>query len=178
MKDIAILIPAYNPEASLEKVVQDLKQRGFTTIIVVNDGSGPEHREIFQRLAGHCEILEHVVNLGKGRALKTGFNHIAMHHPDLLGVVTVDADGQHHPDDVLEVAAKLRESDEECLVIGQRAFEKDVPLRSKVGNVLTRYVFYFLAGRFLLDTQSGLRGLRMESLPELIRLLVRPMITR
>ena len=171
MHDVAILIPAYNPDQTLIEVLEGLRACGFTRIVVVDDGSLPECLPVLQAAAAHAEVLVHAVNCGKGRALKTGFNHLATQPGEgLRGVVTVDADGQHRPADVVKVAAALREAPGKSLVIGQRQFATDVPLRSLVGNMATRYVFYFLVGRLLNDTQSGLRGLPLAIVPELIRL--------
>ena len=94
-------------------------------------------------------------------------------------MVTVDADGQHHPDDVLEVAAKLRESDEECLVIGQRAFEKDVPLAQQ-GRQCPYPIRVLLSGRSLSSGYAvGFARTAYGVFAGIDTLsLVRPMITR
>src|SRR5215471_10228108 len=99
---LAVIIPAYKPSAGLIEVVEALAGKALPAIIVVDDGSGPEFREIFERVAQtpKVRLLRHAVNLGKGAALKTAFNYALCEYPDLLGVVTADADGQHHPDDI------------------------------------------------------------------------------
>lgn len=171
--DYVILIPAYNPDETLLGVVSGLREQGFKDIVIVNDGSEENLVPIFDQLAHECDVLTHVVNLGKGRALKTGFNHIARAYPDHVGIVTVDADGQHLPKDVVAVAEKLDQCQgrrEGCLVIGQREFKEKVPLRSLVGNVATKYVFYFFVGQKLEDTQSGLRGVPMAEAPRMLKL--------
>ena len=108
------------------------------------------------------------MNLGKGAALKTAFNHVLCTMPDLAGVVTADADGQHHPDDIERVAAALLEHPD-ALVLGARAFEGEIPLRSKIGNVATRGIMRALLGQKLADTQTGLRGIPATLLPRLLR---------
>jgi putative flippase GtrA len=108
------------------------------------------------------------VNLGKGAALKTGMNHAACASPEAAGVVTADADGQHAVADVLKTARALAER-RTHLVLGTRGFAGDVPLRSRLGNTITRAVMRAVSGESLADTQTGLRGIPMAFVPELLR---------
>ncbi|MEI9972875.1 MAG: glycosyltransferase [Ignavibacteriota bacterium] len=89
---VPVLIPSYKPGEALETLVQALLDRDFDTIVVVNDGSGPEFRDIFERVARlpRVHLVEHGVNLGKGAALKTGLNYALVKCPNLRGVVTAD----------------------------------------------------------------------------------------
>ena len=168
--NIPVLIPAYNPDETLWNVVDGLIRLNFTDIIIVNDGSKPECDPVFARLKNidQCHVIEHAINLGKGRALKTGLNYFYLHFPDSVGVVTADADGQHQPEDILRVAASLRENPGK-LTLGVRKMGKKVPFRSLFGNVLTRFVFFFVVGRKISDTQSGLRGLPRSWIPNLLK---------
>lgn len=166
-----IVIPAYQPTSALADLVADLSADAARTIIVVDDGSSEECRPVFASAAAcpNVVVLSHAVNLGKGQALKTAFNHVLLHAPaDAAGIVTADADGQHLAADVRRVAERLERSPS-TLVLGSRAFEGRVPLRSRLGNVLTRGVFRLLIGRSLTDTQTGLRGIPRAFLPELIQ---------
>jgi putative flippase GtrA len=86
-----------------------------------------------------------------------------------VGVVTADADGQHAPDDVLAVAEQLTKSPNE-LVLGTRLFDGNVPLRSRVGNGVTRFAVRLLLGTRLHDTQTGLRGIPRALIPHLLRI--------
>lgn len=153
------------------QLIDGLLEAGFGHIIVVNDGSKAECGPLFERigLRKRCHVLQHAVNLGKGRALKTGFNHALLQFPLSPGVVTCDADGQHRVEDVVRVAQVLLNGPD-SLALGVRDFSAGVPLRSKLGNVLTRGFFYFLTGRYLSDTQSGLRGVPLRFAPWLVRL--------
>lgn len=171
LSEVALLIPAWQPTPMFPALVSDLARRGFAVLIVVDDGSSEQFQAIFATIAAipGVEVLRHAINLGKGRALKTGFNYLLTAHPELHGVVTADADGQHTPDDIEHVARVLW-SGEARAVLGARGFEHDVPLRSRLGNTLTRRVFGFLTGVNLRDTQTGLRGLPMALLPELLPL--------
>lgn len=170
LADFAVLIPSRQPTEVLLHLVSALRDLGLRHIIVVDDGSAEKCQPIFMQLevAGHT-VLRHAVNLGKGRALKTGFNYLLRRHPDLLGVVTADADGQHSAPDILRVAQALLLAPKRP-VLGVRSFIGDVPLRSKFGNAVTRLIFAFITGVNLTDTQTGLRGLPMPLLPSLMRL--------
>jgi glycosyltransferase involved in cell wall biosynthesis len=167
--NIAVLIPAYNPSEELASFVEQPAFAKIRAVIVVNDGSDPGCGPTFQKLQGtECVVLlEHAANLGKGAALKTGLHYACSNFDGLIGVVTADADGQHLVEDVLKVARSL-ESQPESLVIGTRSFERDVPLRSIIGNTCTKVLFRLLTGKRVSDTQSGLRGIPIRFVPKLL----------
>jgi glycosyltransferase involved in cell wall biosynthesis len=166
----AVVVPAYRPSAALLELIEALANIGYP-IILVDDGSGPEFADVFARAAvcSRVRLLRHEANQGKGAALKTGIRWALDEYPALSGVVTADADGQHHPEDIASVAEAMLAS-KGALVLGSRTFQGAVPLRSRLGNVLTRSVMHLLLGRKLRDTQTGLRGIPAAMLPELLRL--------
>jgi len=168
---VAALIPAYNPSEALVSLVRELSPSHFSAIIVINDGSDPSCDPIFNRLTSleRVVVLKHAVNMGKGAALKTGLNHIYCNYVNIFGVVTIDADGQHLPNDAAQVAAALS-SNREDLVIGVRKFDGAVPFRSRMGNNITRCFFKLLMGRELTDTQSGLRGIPRSFIRALLKI--------
>lgn len=166
------LIPAYDPSNGLIPLLESLASSGrFLAIVLVNDGSQAEHRALFTRAQAieGVILLEHAINLGKGAALKSGINHVLCHYPKAVGLVTADADGQHLPEDIFSVAAKLMEQPD-ALVLGVRSFTGAVPLRSRFGNTLTRWIFQTLIGYRLQDTQTGLRGIPIAFAPALLRI--------
>ena len=124
--------------------------------MVVDDGSAPASAPVLTaaRELG-CTVLRHPTNRGKGVALKTGFAHIARAHPG-EDVVCADADGQHQVADVIRVAEHTRATGH--TVLGVRRFDGSVPLRSRVGNTVTRLLFHAATGRPVQDTQTGLRA--------------------
>lgn len=165
-----IVIPAFEPTPALIDLVHALGPD--RPVLVVDDGSSPEFRAVFATLeiVPNVTVLVHAVNLGKGQALKTAFNHFLLHaSPESVGIVTADADGQHLPGDVCRVAEALEQSPS-ALVFGGRRFEGRVPLRSRIGNVLTRVVFRFVIGAMVQDTQTGLRGIPRAFVPDLIKI--------
>ena len=170
LRNIVIVIPAYQPTEELLALIQELNGMGALHIVVVNDGStSSEH--IFNELrnAAQCAIVEHAVNQGKGRALKTGFNYCLVHHRDALGVVTADGDGQHAPGDIRRVAEELTRNPKR-MVLGTRKFAGSIPFRSLIGNRLTKLVLRTVTGLKVTDSQTGLRALPMTVLPSLMRL--------
>jgi glycosyltransferase involved in cell wall biosynthesis len=160
---VALLIPAYRPGPALIEVVRSLAGAGFAGIIVVDDGSGPEFEWIFDLLEEFAavKVVRHAVNLGKGAALKTGMNYALVEHPGLAGIVTADADGQHDPADICRVGARFAENPS-TLVLGARGFAGEVPLRSRLGNSITRAMMRLVVGQRLSDTQTGLRAIPRE----------------
>ena len=152
-----VLVPAYQPSRPLLALLTELRDTAPQAhTVVVDDGSSPASAEIFDaaRALG-CTVLHHDTNHGKGVALKMGFRHIAQAHPGAF-VVCADADGQHHVQDILRVADHAHATDR--TVLGVRRFEGAVPLRSKVGNTVTRVLFHAVTGRPVQDTQTGLRA--------------------
>ncbi len=160
MQPILFLFPSYQPTVLFCELLERLRRTDPSPFVVVDDGSGPAYSELFQR-AGRVSdtvVLKNAINLGKGAALKHGINHVLVNHPDCIGVVTADADGQHAADDILKVANELRSRPTE-VIFGSRDFKRDVPFRSKIGNFVSRYIYRFLIGLNLSDTQTGLRGI-------------------
>ena len=74
-KQIPVIIPAYEPDEKMIRLLQTLQEAGIERIVVVDDGSGNEYRNLFEQAKQlGAIVLTHAVNLGKGRALKTAFN--------------------------------------------------------------------------------------------------------
>ncbi len=168
--NIPVIIPAYEPDEKLLKLLEQLKAAGIVHIIVVDDGSGSDYQELFSQAetVEGCEVLHHAVNLGKGRALKTAFNACLLKFPGLCGCVTADSDGQHTPHDILACMRKLWENPK-ALVLGCRDFDaSDVPARSSFGNKCTRKVFRYLVGLSVSDTQTGLRAIPVSFMKALM----------
>lgn len=159
--EIAIVIPALNPDSRLIELVKSLKETGFENIIIVDDGSEIENRKYFKtcKEEHNCRIIRHVINFGKGIALKSAFNHILDNRPDITGTVTVDCDGQHVVEDIV-TCAKLVHENPDSLILGCRQFDdREIPLRSRFGNKFTKHFIRLLCGINVSDTQTGLRGM-------------------
>ncbi len=163
---ISVVLPSLDPDTKLLTVVDGLLDYGFTDIILVNDGSKPENMHYFEEAARHPEVhlLHHRTNRGKGAALKTAFQWFLNNRPDGIGVVTVDGDNQHHPEDTRACALHMAQTDR--IVLGVRDFDQpDVPFKSRNGNKITSLVFKIFVGMTISDTQTGLRAIPRAHLP-------------
>ena len=105
-KRVFVVIPAYNEERTIVEVIRGLKQHGFTSLIVIDDGSTDRTGE----LASHEEIirLRHVLNRGLGGALGTGIDAALRLGAEVI--VTFDADGQHDPNDIEQLIEPIEKA--------------------------------------------------------------------
>lgn len=159
------IIPAYNPDENLIKVIESILKKSSYPIFVIDDGSKEESKPVFENIeeidSSRVTLLKHAINLGKGAALKTLFNYILVNYPEIKGVVTLDSDGQHSTKDCLRVLSEM-EKKPTAFVLGYRTFSKDIPLKSYIGNNISRFVYHLTLGYKFKDTQTGLRGLSRE----------------
>ncbi|WP_370900624.1 DUF2062 domain-containing protein [Chryseobacterium gossypii] len=162
-KKICVLIPTYNNEKTLKRVIDGVLE--YTEwIIVVNDGSTDSTPTI---LAGYPQISVITLpeNKGKGNALKTGFRKAkteGYHY-----AITIDSDGQHYPDDIPVFVNALLNEEKEVLLIGNRNMSQDgIPKKSSFGNRFSNFWFWFETGIKLEDTQSGYRLYPLYKIPE------------
>ena len=165
LQKITVVLPSLDPDEKLKAVIDGLLEVGFTDIILVNDGSKPENLHWFEEMDKHPEVtlLTHPINRGKGAALKTAFTWFLENRPKQLGVVTVDGDNQHHPEDTKACALHMAEHG--LLTLGVRDFDlPHVPQRSRKGNKITSAVFKIFCGMVISDTQTGLRAIPRKAL--------------
>ena len=161
------LIPAYEPSRLLLTLLQEICAAGMTAL-VVNDGSSPQSRFVFQEAEEYATVLTHEQNLGKGRAIKTGLSYLKERFwGQEYVVVTVDADGQHRVEDAIRVCQAAARSPD-TLILGSRKFEGEVPARSRFGNTATRLAYRLATGVPVTDTQTGLRAFHKNLLPQML----------
>ena len=162
------LIPSYQPDDLLVRVVLECMQSFH--IVVVDDGSGPKYKSIFNTIPKACTVLTHEVNKGKGAALKTGLKYIQEAFKDQeYVVVTVDGDGQHTFEDAMKVAKKA-EKQPDCLVLGARNFKETDQRKSIFGNFLARTLMRLSTGNNIYDTQTGLRAFTNRNIESLLEI--------
>ena len=168
---VAVLLPARRVDAALAPLVEELLATGIGAIVLVDDGCPAEDKPALEMLAQRDRVYlqRHAVNLGKGRALKTGMNFFLTAFPEFSGLVTADTDGQHCVADIVRVIEALLSAPNRA-VLGCRSFAGTVPLRSRFGNSLTCQVFRAVSGHWVSDTQTGLRAFPRALLPELMAL--------
>ncbi|MFY7844170.1 DUF2062 domain-containing protein [Chryseobacterium gambrini] len=162
-KKICVLIPTYNNEKTLRRVIDGVLD--YTEdIIVVNDGSTDSTREIL-RSYSQIEVIDLPENKGKGNGLKIGFRkakELGYHY-----AITIDSDGQHYPDDIPVFVEALLNEKEDVLLIGNRNMSQDgIPKKSSFGNRFSNFWFWFETGIKLEDTQSGYRLYPLHKIPK------------
>ena len=170
-KDYVVLIPCYQPDNNLIDIVKKLLNHKLDVVLVNDGSSNSESIDVISKLEKEdgVIVLHNAVNLGKGAALKTGMNFIYLKFPEIKGVITADADGQHLVEDIIKIGFELSNS-EKKLILGSRSLDKNVPLRCRIGNKLTKYVLFIVAGLKTQDTQTGLRGFPRYLIPEFLKI--------
>lgn len=151
-----VVIPAYNEEKYIERVLTKLTKT-WTNIIVVDDGSSDATYEVACRCVKHT--LKHVLNLGKGAALKTGSQY-AFEKLGAESVIYFDADDQHDASLLPVFAEALKEHE---AVLGVRAFDNRMPfiriLLNRVGSLLVLFLF----GAYIPDIPCGFKALSKKA---------------
>jgi glycosyltransferase involved in cell wall biosynthesis len=149
-----VIIPTYNNEKTLEKIILDTLL--YTNkIIVVNDGATDSTAQILEQFKNEITIITHPVNSGKGMALRNGFKTAVEKGYDYA--ITIDSDGQHFPSDLEKFLDKIRHQPG-SLIIGERNMDSEnVPGGSSFGNKFSNFWFRVETGIKLPDTQSGYR---------------------
>jgi glycosyltransferase involved in cell wall biosynthesis len=162
-RKICVLIPTYNNEKTLRRVIDGVLE--YTqNIIVVNDGSTDSTSEILKTYP-QLTVLHLPENKGKGNGLKIGFRKakdLGFHH-----AITIDSDGQHYPNDIPVFVEALLAENEDVLLIGNRNMSQDgIPKKSSFGNRFSNFWFWFETGIKLEDTQSGYRLYPLHRIPK------------
>jgi len=147
--NVLAVIPAYNEEARVVKVIQATK--AYLPVLVVDDGSKDRTSEV-ARQAG-AEVIRQEPNQGKGTAILKGFQYGVEHDYD--AVITLDADGQHDPDEIPLFLQDFKEKGSD-LIIGQRDFRK-MPFPRNITNQIGTWSFSSALGQYVPDNQSGYR---------------------
>lgn len=168
MNDVLIVIPSLEPDVKLIHLIKTLRERieNKFPILIVNDGSNSSYDEIFETTLNfeNVKVIKHDQNQGKGAALKTAMRQMLDYYPDVAYFVTVDSDGQHLAKDIFSCISRARSSPNQ-IVLGSRYFDKDVPFRSKFGNLLTSKLLKLTTGIKIPDTQTGLRVIPKSLIP-------------
>lgn len=147
-----IVIPSYNEEAYLERVLKKIN-RFSRQIIVVDDGSTDATARIAQQHTHH--VLHHAINLGKGAALKTGCDYAFM-QLRAEAVIMLDGDDQHDPAEITAFIQALETTD---IVHGVRNLSH-MPFVRRLGNYFISFIIYLLFGTWIPDVLSGYKALR------------------
>mgnify|MGYP000979180939 FL=1 len=160
MRRVCVVVPAYNEATVIGEVVKSAREvflkskRAYDIdIVVVNDGSKDETANEAKK--GGAIVINHILNSGAGSATLTGLAYARQHNYDIAA--TMDADGQHAPDDVLEGIKSIDQGNAD-LLIGSRLIDSRGMSKIKVlGNKGLSLFTYLLFGINVTDSQSGLR---------------------
>jgi len=155
-----IVIPAYNEEKSIAKVIKDLKKGGYNDIVVVDDGSKDNTFSAAEK-AG-ADVLRHFINRGQGAALKTGVDYALMQRADMI--VTFDADGQHLVSEIKRMTQPIVKGEVD-VTLGSRFLDGKTKLPLKKRMVLKGAVFFMwlMYGIKLSDAHNGFRALSRKA---------------
>jgi len=159
----AVIIPVYNHGQAVAAVVEKAMRLSLP-VFVVDDGSTDSTRENLAPISG-IHLLVHDENRGKGAALLTGFAE-ASKLADWA--ITMDGDGQHHPEDALNLINAIPPG-QRPIMVGMRTgmAAKHVPWTSQFGRKLSNFWVYVSGGPCMRDSQSGFR---IYPLPEAVSL--------
>jgi len=159
---LLVLIPAYNEEKHILQVVQETRSLGFP-VLVVDDASSDGTVQQVRTLG--VSVLTTAVNRGKGSAIRQGFEWFL--NKNYLGLIMMDADGQHAPNDLEAFVRALNENKHEVVVGNRMRDPKDMPWIRRATNRVMSWMLSFLAGQWIPDTQCGYRAMKREVLEKM-----------
>ena len=154
--DTLVIVPVFNEEKVIVRTINNLK-KFFPNILVINDGSTDKTLFLIKKL--HIKVISHLINLGQGASLDTGFKYFCK-SDKYKYVITFDGDGQHSPNDALEMLLLAKRNKAEIVIASRFVSNK---VRSKVPffkklilklAIIYERIFYRIK---LTDAHNGLR---------------------
>ncbi len=156
LDSIFAVLPAKNESTRIEPVLVALQMQGIKNIIVVNDGSDDNTKTVVNKYRG-IVLLDHIINLGPGAATLTGIKYAVKQGAKY--VVTLDADSQHNPENILSLIEHLSNKELD-LVIGSRFLQhNDIPFTRLIYNFFGNLISFLITGVYLTDSQSGMKAM-------------------
>jgi len=152
----AAVIPAYMEQDTVADVIRKTKQYVDYTV-AVDDGSIDD---TYKNAQGADLVIRHPVNMNKGFAMITGIDAAIREDADII--ITIDADGQHDPEDIPKFISAIKEEGYD-IVFGCRGLNKNMPAVLRFGNWFLTYSTYLLHGIKVSDTQSGYRAFTADA---------------
>ena len=160
--NIIVIVPVYNDRETIGKVIDELSRAGYDNILIVDDGST---QDIFHEVCNrNVHYLRHIINMGQGAALQTGFKYAINHNAEF--VITFDADGQHDVDDIVLLLKPVM-NNEVDVVLGSRFLNKShdgIKFTRLFILKLARVVNFFFSGIYLSDAHNGLRAFNRKAI--------------
>ncbi len=161
-KKILIIIPCYNEEENILKVISEIQKNSAADILVVNDGSDDKTSEL--AMAGGAKVLRLPFNLGYGACLQTGFIYAQREGYDF--VVQMDGDGQHNPKDINTLLSMLMDDiDHPDIVIGSRFLQGkgyQTPCARWLGMIIFNTITSFILHQKITDSTSGFQAMNRK----------------
>lgn len=153
--NVYIIIPAKDEGTRIGGVLKQLRKLNFYNVIVVNDGSSDNTETVAKHY--NAIVLNHFVNLGAGAATQTGIDFAVKNNAEII--VTIDADHQHLPEDIVNLVDTLRK-DKSDVVIGSRFLKEDnkIPFLRICYNKIANVITYIVTGVKVSDSQSGMKA--------------------
>lgn len=158
-KKIFAVIAAYNEEKYIGGVINKIKKY-VDNVVVVDDGSRDTTKEAAKK--GNAAVLRHLINLGKGAALKTGCDYAVKNKADII--LAIDADAQHDPKEIPKFLEEIKKCD---VVLAHRKLNKNMPFVLKFGNWFINKTISFLYGIEIKDSQCGYRAFTAKAYKKL-----------
>jgi glycosyltransferase involved in cell wall biosynthesis len=159
IEPLVVIVPVYNAEPTLAKVVKDVRRNLPGALIIgVDDGSTDGSRQLLRTVAD--ETIEFDQNRGKGAALRAGFDSAL--RKGAAAVLTIDSDGQHDAAFAPAIVGALDRAD---IVIGTRDLSgKAVPKYRRIANMISSAATRAVSGGKVRDSQSGYRAMKADVL--------------
>ena len=161
---LSIVLPVYNEEKSIKKILESLPNDSSIEIIVIDDDSTDGSVKEIQKVSDHREIklLKHKKNRGYGGAITTGIKHVKGEV-----IVTMDSDGQHSPKDIIQLIKPIFEHEVDC-TIGSRYLGGnyyDLPSLTRLGEAIIEKLLHIFFGQKVMNNQNGFRAFNRKLVP-------------
>ena len=169
-KDLLVIMPAYNEEKNIQKVLEQLEQpeiMSIADILVMNDASSDSTGRLVRE--HHKPLVTHVFGLGYGSGLQLGYKYAVRRNYKY--VIQMDADGQHDACNIPAIYRRLRKREDNGrypdIVLASRFMEgsADFPVNAvkKAAYALFRFMIRLVTGRKIADPTTGLQGLSRKA---------------
>lgn len=148
LRDVAVIVPAYNEEATIDETIKRILATSTAwRIVVIDDGSDDKTAQ--KAHAAGAEVIRHPYNRGNGACIQTALTHVKMPY-----LAVVDADGQLPPEELPAMIEKISDAD---MVVGARSRDSERNLIRDVGNAILCKVASYIGGTTIPDLTCGLR---------------------
>jgi glycosyltransferase involved in cell wall biosynthesis len=161
-----VIVPAFNEEENLAKVIEQLNNIfSLDQIILADDGSTDDSSGIARKLG--INIVRNPKNYGKGYILRHTFKLIIQRFPKVKWIFTFDADGQHDHKDIPLFSSAINEDPSLGIIIGKRDYTR-MPKKNWISNILTSQWCKYWLNWTISDLQCGFRCYNKEILSQIL----------